>query len=59
MSKYTDFLLRQIRYFLDLASWLYGLVFWPSKQGYLPPITNEVLLLPATKIAKKIKKGKV
>lgn len=59
MSKYTNFFLRQIRYLLDLVSWLYGLVFWPSRRGYLPPITNSILLLPASKLAKKIKKGKL
>lgn len=55
----VNVLLRQIRYLLDLFAILIGLIFYPSKQRYLPPIKNSLLVEPATKLSSKIKSGKV
>lgn len=49
---------RIIRIILDLIAQLLGYL-WPDKYGYLPPISNPLLLKPATTLVEQIKTGKV
>lgn len=55
----VDKVLRVVRYLIDLLAWVLGYWFYPSKQPYLPPINNSLLLESATKLAEKIKTAKV
>ncbi|KAI2811730.1 Fatty-acid amide hydrolase 2 [Blomia tropicalis] len=55
----VDFVVRKIRLFLDIVAFIIGAIFYPSKTQYLAPITSNLLLEPATRLAVKIKTGKV
>ena len=59
LTTIVDVILRQIRYFVNLIAIVIGYVFYPSHRGYLPPINDKLLLEPATKLAERIKSGKV
>ncbi|XP_046914902.2 fatty-acid amide hydrolase 2-A-like [Dermatophagoides farinae] len=54
-----DLLLRQLRYIVNIFAIIIGYIFYPSQQGFLPPIKNDLLLQPAIKLAQKIKSGQL
>lgn len=54
-----DLLLRQLRYIVNIFAIIIGYIFYPSQQGFLPTIKNDLLLQPAIKLAQKIKSGQV
>ena len=59
LGRLMDFMVRKVRTVLDLVAFTIGALFCPSRQRYLPPITNQLLLEPATKLAARIRAGKV
>lgn len=59
LARLVDFMVRKVRTVLDLFAFAIGAIFYPSRQRYLPPINNNLLLEPATKLANRIKSGKV
>lgn len=54
-----DFILRQLRYIVNIFATIIGYIFYPSQRGYLPAIKNDLLLKPATQLADMIKSGQV
>ncbi|OTF77959.1 hypothetical protein BLA29_010361, partial [Euroglyphus maynei] len=54
-----DFILRQLRYFVNIIAAIIGYCWYPSQQGFLPSIKNDLLLQPAIRLAEKIKSGQL
>ncbi|XP_027199053.2 fatty-acid amide hydrolase 2-B-like [Dermatophagoides pteronyssinus] len=54
-----DFILRQLRYIVNIFATIIGYIFYPSQRGYLPAIKNDLLLKPATQLADMIKSGQL
>ena len=59
MSLLGDLFQRLVRFILDRICLLMELLFYTDHQAYLPPITDPLLLKPATTLAAQIKSGKV
>ena len=58
MSIVNYYFRRFIRIVLDFIAFIIGLRF-TKQTSYLPPITNRLLLEPASQLTKKIKSGQV
>lgn len=54
-----DFILKQIRFILNIFLSIIEKLFYPNQIGYLPVIDNKLLLMPAVELSKKIKSGQV
>jgi len=55
----TKIILRTLRIYLDITAYLTTNLFFPSKKGKVPAITDRLLLQPANQLVDQIKNGKV
>ncbi|KAI1295475.1 Fatty-acid amide hydrolase 2 [Halotydeus destructor] len=59
MLRLLSYVLSAIRFFADHYCALYAKVFWPDQKGKVPSVDDKVLLLSATELANRIRKGEL